>query len=73
MLQAMIPTYIMPFFDSSRPYKAFINSPLVAELDDHEQGELSAIMISRMRFNAITVDDELTKKMGNDPDKGNAY
>jgi len=55
------------------PTKPSSTAPLVAELDDHEQGELSAIMISRMRFNAITVDDELTKKMGNDPDKGNAY
>lgn len=32
MLQAVIPMYIMPFMDTSRPYKNFIHSPLAEEL-----------------------------------------
>ena len=28
MLQAAVPMYIMPFIDTSRPYKDFIHSPL---------------------------------------------
>ncbi|MEM7130039.1 MAG: phytanoyl-CoA dioxygenase family protein [Chloroflexota bacterium] len=65
MLQAVIPMYIMPFMDTSEPYKKFINSPLVNELTELEQQEFQSIMLNKIvgprgHF-AITVDDELTE------------
>lgn len=67
MLQAVIPMYIMPFMDTSRPYKNFIHSSLVEELTALEQKELEAIMVNKMvgpgGHLAITVDEELTEKI----------
>ena len=67
MLQAVVPMYIMPFMDTSRPYKDFIHSPLVEELTELEQRELEAIMVNKMvgpgGHLAITVDEELTEKI----------
>ena len=65
MLQAVVPMYIMPFMDTSRPYKDFIHSPLVEELTELERKELEAIMVNRIVGPggqlAITVDEELTE------------
>ena len=67
MLQAVIPMYIMPFMDTSRPYKDFIHSPLAKELTALEHKELEAIMVNKMvgpqGHLAITVDEELTEKI----------
>ncbi len=67
MLQAVIPMFIMPFMDTSRPYKDFIHSPLVEELTALEQKELEAIMVNKMvgpgGHLAITVDQELTERI----------
>lgn len=67
MLQAVIPMYIMPFMDTSRPYKEFIHSPLAEELTMLEHRELEAIMVNKMvgpaGHLAITVDEELTEKI----------
>ncbi len=67
MLQAVIPMYIMPFMDTSRPYKDFIHSPLAEELTALEHKELEAIMVNKMvgpqGHLAITVDEELTEKI----------
>ncbi len=67
MLQAVVPMYIMPFMDTSRPYKDFIHSPLVEELTELERKELEAIMVNKMvgpgGHLAITVDEELTEKI----------
>lgn len=62
MLQAVIPMYMMPFFDGSRAYRDFINSPLMNQLDAHEKRELDAMMVNRMGSVPITVDDELMKR-----------
>ena len=48
LLQAVIPMYIMPKTDTSRPYRNFIKSPLVEELTALEQKELKALMISEI-------------------------
>ena len=65
MLQAVVPMYMMPFRDTSGPYKRFIHSPLVNELNELEKRELESTMVSRMLSPdgplAITVDDELTE------------
>ena len=67
MLQAVIPMFIMPFMDTSRPYKDFIHSPFVEELTALEQKELEAIMVNKMvgpgGHLAITVDQELTERI----------
>ena len=67
MLQAVIPMFIMPFMDTSVPYKNFIHSPLAEELTALEQKELEAVMVNKMvgpaGHLAITVDDELTEKI----------
>ena len=67
MLQAVIPMFIMPFMDTSRVYKEFINGPFVAELTELEKRELEALMVSRMigpdGHLAITVDEELTERI----------
>jgi hypothetical protein len=62
MLQAVIPSYMMPFFDSSRVYREFIDSPLMDQLDDHEKRELDATMVNRMGWIPITVDVDLMKR-----------
>ena len=60
--------FIMPFMDTSRPYKDFIHSPLAEELTELEQNELEALMINKMvgpaGHLAITVDEELTDRIG---------
>ncbi len=67
MLQAVIPMYIMPFMDTSRPYKDFIHGPFAKELTALEHKELEAIMVNKMvgpqGHLAITVDEELTEKI----------
>ena len=67
MLQAVIPMYIMPFMDTSTPYKNFIHSPLVEELTELEQQELETVMVNKMvgpqGHLAITVDEELTERI----------
>ena len=68
MLQAVIPMFIMPFMDTSVPYKNFIHSPLAEELTELERNELEAVMVNKMvgpaGHLAITVDDELTDRIG---------
>ena len=64
MLQAVVPMYIMPFMDTSGPFKALRNSPLFGELTKREQFEIESLLINRIdgprgKF-AITVDEELT-------------
>ena len=67
MLQAVIPMFIMPFMDTSRPYKDFIHSPLAVELTELERIELESVMVNKMvgpqGHLAITVDDELTERI----------
>ena len=67
MLQAVIPMFIMPFMDTSRPYKDFIHSPLVEALTELERTELEAVMVNKMvgpqGHLAITVDEELTERI----------
>jgi len=64
MLQAIVPMYIMPFMDTAAPYKAFVNSPVYAQLNDRERREMETLMVHKIvgplgQF-AIGVDAELT-------------
>jgi len=59
MLQAMVPMYIMPFYDTSVLYKDFIASLLLEQLDELERSELEEVLVSRMGQVAITADVDL--------------
>jgi hypothetical protein len=65
MLQAVVPMYIMPFMDTSKPYKAFVNSPIYDELTPREKQEIETLMVHKivgpMGQFAIGVDRELTE------------
>ena len=61
ILQAMIPGYVMPFFDTSGAYKDFRASPLAEQLDEHERHEFQELMVHRIGPVAITGDRELTE------------
>ena len=66
ILQAVTPMYVMPFTDTSEPYKAFIDGPLVRELSQREQAELGALLVHKVvgpqgTF-AITRDHDLTER-----------
>ena len=64
MLQAMIPMYLMPFNDTSKPYKDFVSSPLLAEINQREQKDIGELMVHKivgpLGEHAISVDEELT-------------
>lgn len=67
ILQAVTPMYIMPFRDTSRDFKQFIDSPLANELTGREKMELETLMVHNILgpsgAQAITVDDELTARI----------
>ena len=64
MLQSVVPMYIMPFMETARPYKAFLESPLASQLTERERIEMEALMVSRIDgpegLFAITMDEELS-------------
>ena len=66
MLQAVTPNFIIPFKDTSRPYKAFLSSALPDALTAREREELESLMVHKIvgpegQF-AIGVDEELTQR-----------
>ncbi len=66
MLQAMVPMYIMPFSDTSGPYRTFLKSEASGHLTALELREIEALMVHRIVGPggswAITVDQELTEQ-----------
>lgn len=65
MLQAMTPMYIMPFADTSGPYKSFVESDAYQELTGRERDEMRNLMVHYIAGPggtlAITVDEELSE------------
>lgn len=65
ILQAVTPMYIMPFNDTSQPYKDFVNGPLAKELTQRERKDIEELMVHKivgpLGRHAITVDAELTR------------
>ena len=70
MLQAMVPMYVMPFSDTSGPYKTFLESDASRDLTALELREIEALMVHRIVGPggswAITVDQELTERTRRD-------
>mgnify|MGYP003308954208 FL=1 len=64
MLQAIIPMYVMPYGDTSVPYKNFANSRAHDELTELEKYEFQKLMVHTISnptgTSAITIDSELT-------------
>lgn len=48
MLQAMIPGFMMPFFDCSEVFHQFLEQPFLAELSKRELFEIQRLMINHM-------------------------
>ena len=65
MLQAMVPGYIMPFFDTTDTWRAFLNTDAYAELTELEREEMESLMVHYINgpggAHAITVDEDLSK------------
>ena len=68
MLQAITPMYVMPFTDTSKPYKAFVKSPLLQEITQRERRDLESLMVHKIIGPAgqhvIGIDEELTSLVG---------
>ncbi len=61
MLQAIIPHFMMPFYDTTSAYRQYLESSVVDQLSMREFYEIESLMLNRMGRTVITVDEELTK------------
>lgn len=48
MLQAITPMFILPFKDTSGPYRAFVDSPLAGQLTARERREIDELLVHRI-------------------------
>ena len=66
MIQAIVPSYIIPFMDTSATYKAFLKSAAHDQVTERERKELDKLMVHKIMgpagMFAITVDEELTAR-----------
>ena len=66
MIQAIVPSFIIPFMDTSATFKAFLGSAAYAEVTERERKEVDKLMVHKIMgpagMFAITVDDELTQR-----------
>ena len=64
ILQAMTPSFLMPFGDTSQPYKQFMKGPIIDQLLSRDQKDFAELMVHKVigpgGMGAITVDKELT-------------
>lgn len=67
MIQAIVPSFIMPFMDTSATYKAFLASDACCQVNERERKELDKLMIHKIAgpagLFAIAIDDELTQRV----------
>lgn len=67
MIQAFVPTYVMPFMDTSATYKAFLDSAVPAQLTARERLEVEKLLVHRIAgpagLYAIATDERLTKQV----------
>ena len=77
ILQAMIPGYVMPFFDTSGAYKEFRASPVHDQLSEQERREFQELMVHKIVGPggqvAITADRDLTELTRNANQAPGAY
>ena len=69
MMQAIVPSYIMPFMDTSRTFKTFLESDAFHNITLREQKELDKLMVHKIvgpaGMYAITIDNDLTERARN--------
>lgn len=63
MLQAIIPHFMMPFFDTTESYRHFLKSNVVEQLNQREFFEIESLMLNRIGDQVISVDRELTQQI----------
>ena len=61
MLQAIIPHFMMPFFDTTESYRQYLKSEVVKQLTMREFYEIESLMLNRIGNTVIAVDKELTQ------------
>lgn len=61
MLQAIIPHYMMPFFDTTESYRQFLKNNMADQLTQREFFEIESLMLNRIGNQVISVDKELTE------------
>ena len=65
MLQAMVPGYIMPFFDTTSTWRAFLETDACTALTSLEREEMESLMVHYINgpggAHAITVDEGLSE------------
>ena len=66
MIQAIVPSYIIPFMDTSGTFKSFLASEAADQVTERERKEIDKLMVHKITgpagLFAITVDEELTNR-----------
>ena len=66
MIQAIVPSFIMPFMDTSVTFKAFLESDAYSNITPREQKEMDKLMVHKIvgpaGMYAITIDRDLTER-----------
>lgn len=67
MIQAIVPSFIVPFMDTSQTFKSFLNSAACGQVTERDRIELEKLMVHKIvgpaGVFAITIDDELTERV----------
>ncbi len=76
IIQAIVPSYIVPFMDTSHTFKAFLKSDSFKQVTERERKELDKLMVHKIAgpagMFAITIDEELTKRARSEASRGAA-
>ena len=66
IIQALVPSYIIPFMDTSATFRAFLASDACGQLTERDRKEIDKLMVHKIvgpaGMFAITVDEELTAR-----------
>ena len=67
MIQAIVPSFIVPFMDTSKTFKSFLDSEACGQVTERDRKELEKLMVHKIvgpaGVFAITIDDELTERV----------
>lgn len=67
MIQAIVPSFVVPFMDTSKTFKSFLKSEACRQVTERDRVELENLMIHKIvgpaGVFAITIDDELTERV----------
>jgi ectoine hydroxylase-related dioxygenase (phytanoyl-CoA dioxygenase family) len=67
VIQAITPGFIIPFYDTTAPFRSWLDSDVPAQMSERERRELEELMLHRIvgpqGVFAIAPDDELTERV----------